>query len=369
MNTSGINAGYLNYLNHSTQRDRAQLDNDMLRFRLAETQRAAASRPIAGKVLMDAFGGQGGGAPAMPMPPQPGQSSAPPAGPAQGPAPQGPANGQPAPAVQPWKTFDDHATAPASPALPDAPAAPATLPSMPQRKLELGSIIKTMKQNNVSDDMTLQVLDDLMPFMNAENKVEMDALRAQLNIARETDRMTIAQMRQDLGNRELERKTNRDEWQKGNSQQRAQYLKDKIAAENRRTDMFIQQNQTRVKNADAKASMDRLKALNMQLGRAQQLIPGLENMVVNGTQDVRENAAARLEAVNGDVDKLQQQLDAETRTFLGAAEKGEQSPARPTNTGGKKKPDGKTRPPMPTDPGYDYKFDEGRGVWQRSPKR
>ncbi len=328
MDTSGINAGYLNYLNHSLQRDRAQLDNDMLRFRIAETQRAQAARPMAGRVLMDIM--SGGGGPQFPTPPQPGQASVPAP---QGPALQAPASGQPAPQVQPWRTFDDHvAQARQAAVLPDAPAS-AAMPQPPQRRLDLGSIIKTMKQNNVSDDMTLAVLDDLAPFMNAENRAEMDALRSQLNIARETDRLSIAQMRNDLGNRELERKQTRDEWQKGSARDRAGYLREKIAAENRRTDMFIQMNTARLKNQSARQSMDRLKALNLQLGRAQQLIPGLENMVVNGTSEVREQAASRLEAINRDVDALQQQMDAETRAFLGYAEQGDQPDARPAGTG------------------------------------
>lgn len=390
---SNAAGGYLNFLHDSLAREAQSLENDERQLRVRKTKLQMEAQKVAGSGMGMLFppNGGAGGAPQMPQPGpamQPGQSSAPatpPAGPTAPPQPvaQG---GTPFTEPKPYMSFDDHVAnkdanngvqLPAAPA--GAPAA-AAQPTQGVQNRDIGGMIQAWKRNGVPDELVLEAMNLIEPTLNAVNKQELNAVRSQYELARETHRMEIAYMRDDQATLERERRAENDrfmqQYRTDNLKARAAALKERLSAENARTSLQLKQYERLAKNDGAKGSLDRLKALNMQLGRMMQEMPGLESAIVNGTDKVAGPAADRLEAIRQGVDALQDQIATETATFLDSAgEAGAAATDRPTSALKKDKDAGsssssdmgKSRPPRPTDPNYDYKWDGKQ--WLRAKKQ
>lgn len=333
MNTQGMGLGYLNFMDTQRKADSTELQAAMMRQKLEQAQRAQEAEGAAGKTLMDYFAADEGQ-----LPPSPGEPSKP-AAPAQG----APAAGGPPSAPKPqqmapspnYKSFDDHVAAAqpqagggdAMPAAPE-PAAGAEKSSVQAKKpkgLNVGELVKTLKRNNVPDWQVFKTIEALQPMMTAANKAEMDQLRLQVQIDRNNMSETVAQMRVDQKDRELafkEEKQRQDlEYKKSALHDRIGIMRDRVSAENRRTDLQIKQLERQVKNDDQKEGYRRVQALNAQMKSIEQEFPGLENMAVNGNQQQREAAGARLEVLRTEYDKLYEKYNGEVGSFLDLTDK------------------------------------------------
>jgi hypothetical protein len=208
--------GYSGAVNDASNRDsqaayrqlamqRAAQEQFMMMQAQQQQQRQMAARAGAGQALYGMMGQQPptglpppppGTPQGGPMPPAPGQSSQPPApvqaapvlppGGAGGASMQaGGGGGQAAPQIPPFRPMPSappqQGPAPGG-GVPPPPAPAAAAPAggeVPQRAFDLKSMIQGLKASGVPPDKVMDMLDELTPVMNAQNKQELDMFRAQ----------------------------------------------------------------------------------------------------------------------------------------------------------------------------------------------
>lgn len=223
-NFSGAAQGFLDFTQQQQQRQmqqaylaKMQQDQQMARWtqdqKAQALQRSLSARTGAGQVMYDQMGtppqppmpgasspggtpnggpppqpgGQPGGMPPGPgmMPPPPG-AGAPPGGPQMSPAPQQPpqpmpwrpmpqaqAGGAPAPGGPPQIGAPPGQPAPA----PGGDAAPGGIAQ--PKPFDLKSIIGTLQKQGVPPDKVMDMLDEMTPIMNANNKAELEQFKVQ----------------------------------------------------------------------------------------------------------------------------------------------------------------------------------------------
>lgn len=384
MDTSGVNRGYLNFVDNSLRRDQSQQQIDLNAMALQDAQRKRQAEALAGPALMELLAGGGapeGGsgmlpdAPAEAQAPLPGTQSMPAGGAPEGTgtvlAPQG--GQQPGP----YLAYDDAiAKAQQPPALPAAPAA-APAPAAATRSLSLQGIVQTLKKQGVPDNMVMSVLQSLTPVMSAENKAELMALNSQVKIMAAQQKIATDGMRNDLAEQRLnwykEREAMRMESKDKDRAGALQRTQERIAAQARGQDIQVQNMQRLAKNDADRVAFKNVQARNLQMKAIGAEFSSLSNVLVNGNAEQRAQAQERLAVLQTQYDQLYEQYADETQKFLDhvddqAAAATAVKPAEAKPAAASAAPAGNARPPKPTEPGFDYRYDEARGVWQRKPK-
>ena len=310
----GMSLGYLNYVDQKKKDETQALINSIRQNELTSAARTQAARPVAGNIMQSLLGGQQDDSQ---LPPAPGQPSVAMQQPGAQAAPQGsPAQGaaaQAAPSPN-YRSYDDHVQANQQPQpdaqLPAAPAASAP-PAAPKPKFDLGSVLKALKRNNVSDDMTLDVLDNLMPYMNAENKAELDTLKTQLGISREEHATALRQWDLSIKANDEKRKVAKDAGDAAakseNAQIRKKHYEDMAqnwtAANKSRDarDQLLLKRESRLTQAAGQGEDG--KTLTTFGAQIKDRISELNNLVANRPDD------PRIDAIEKELDYLTQQRD------------------------------------------------------------
>lgn len=369
-----VATGYLNFLDREERQKQQALQRQILQMQLERASREAKARSLAG-TTMAAMGGPGG-APQMPQPtpsPMPGQPSTPmqPAG--GGTPPAQDYTGKPGG----YLSYDDHVQrAQQPPAFPEAPSAEKAAAAAPPKRMDIGSIVQTMKANGVPDDMVMDVLQEMTPMMNAQNKAELEQLRVQLQIDRNVNQVTLAGFKLDIDKSRLEAQKEKieadKEYKSKSLAERTRYHQDTIQYRNREADAQIRRADRLARNDTTKDALTKIKAVNAQMKSIEQEFPQLTTMAIQGNQAEREAAAARLEVLRGQYDQLYMKYSDMMDDFTDQAETPDQPAQRPTSAGsaraappaaaGKPKPTQPDREWVKSHPGDRQKFIDHFGV-------
>lgn len=201
---------------------------------------------------------------------------------------------------------------------PPPKAAPAAATTMP--KLDLGSIVRTLKAQGVTDEMIPVALDHLKPIMTLENQHELKLSQLQMSLDRQRDlqlwRQSKDDLQRDLANQKdsfarekldaqtksrAESLAQRKAWQDGQLEQMMARTARLSSDSNRKAI---------AENPQVKALMQKVKTLNAQIGQ------GL-NYVANSTDKAQQAAMSdRVAAQQQELDEALRAIDGQVGDLL-----------------------------------------------------
>jgi hypothetical protein len=385
MNTGGVSLGVLNFFDQQRQQKQQELQQQLLQQQIEGVTRSRQVAESSGRALGDMFSQQDD---QLPQAPAPGQASVAAGGPAA--AAQPPASaGAPAPqmAPSPYKSYDDHVAAnkqqqttpDALPAAPTPAAAPAdTVTAKQPKQRDLGEFVRTLKRNGVPDWQVFESVKEMFPVLNATNTAQLNALKIHADIAQKESLMFYREMKVDLAQQKInndKQKAEADQAYKDRKLDEAMRMDSaRIEGINANVKMQLQSFKERAKNDDQKAAYQKMTVLHQQMSALESAIKEASNPAINGTSAQREANERRVVALRAEYDALNKRYDAEVDGFTNAGvayahEQAGTTADRPTGYTAKPGDKSAARPAKPTDPKYDYKFDEQNNQWLRSPKQ
>jgi hypothetical protein len=379
MNTGGVSLGVLNFFDQQQRQKQQELQQQLQAQQLEGIARSRQTAESSGRALGDMFADSSD---QLPSAPAPGQSSVPASEVAAPPPAAAAAPQQMAPS--PYKSYDDHVAAnqqktQAADVLPAAPAAASSAVASVKapKQHDLGEFVRTLKRNGVPDWQIFESVKEMFPVMNAVNTAQLNALKVHADIAQKESMIFYREMKVGLEQQKVDNaklKAEADQAYKDRKLDEAMRMDSaRIEGINANIKMNMQVFRERVKNDDQRAAYQQMTVLHQQMTALESAIKEASNPAINGTSAQREANERRVVALRGEYDALNKRYDAEVDRFTNAGvsyahEQAGKSADRPT--GYTTKPGDKTaaRPPKPTDPKYDYKWDDQNNQWLRSPK-
>jgi hypothetical protein len=385
MNTGGVSLGVLNFFDQQRQQKQQELQQQLLQQQIEGVTRSRQVAESSGRALGDMFSQDDG---QLPQAPAPGQASVAAGGPAAAAQPPA-APGAPAPqmAPSPYKSYDDHvaankqqqATPDALPAAPTPAAAPADAVTAKQPKQrDLGEFVRTLKRNGVPDWQVFESVKDIFPVLNATNTAQLNALKVQADIANKESQVFFREMKvdqtqqkidNDQKNKEVDQLLKQRKFEEGMKLETA-----RVEGINANIKYHLAALKDRAKTDEQRLSFQKMTVLHQQMTALESAIKEAGNAALNGTSAQREANERRVVALRAEYDALNKRYDAEVDGFTNAGvayahEQAGTTADRPTGYTAKPGDKSAARPAKPTDPKYDYKFDEQNNQWLRSPKQ